>query len=100
MAKHDKVEKKAVVEQNLPTQEVRGEAKATAPQTLAEQIESVQTQLRKVRNEMAILTERRTTLEETASKLFAAASLERKREDFLKGLNEHEKELLKQSKPV
>lgn len=91
--------KKTRTEVDVPEQKVEGKAEATSPMSLIEQIETLQKELRKVREEKAVHHERQQNLESELSRLLAESSLERKKEDFLKGLNEHERGLLKDRKP-
>ena len=88
------------VNENLPQPEVKAEAMATAPPTLADQISALQKSLRTIRVQKTALEERCNTIEAELSRLFASASLERKKEQFLESLNAHEAELLKASKPA
>jgi chromosome segregation ATPase len=87
--------------QAAPPQGVpRGEAKTAAPKDGAEQIEKLQKELRTIRAEKDKIEKRQATIEETLTRLFAEAAVDRKREKFLDGLTPAEIEVLKARGPA
>jgi len=76
-----------------------GEVAVTAPESLADQITKIQNQIRTLRAQRTVITERLAVLEATATKLFAEASLNKKQQDFMRKLSPSEIELLASRKP-